>query len=112
MDYLEYAYLQTGQVTEAKAVLAEMKSLKPVSDLTLTGDYAIAAIPARSALELGNWDDAAALQVRSEGVPWAQAITRVAMGLGGARTKNLELATHAEESMASLSDKIARQNRE
>src|SRR5439155_9413680 len=51
MDYLEYAYLQTGQVTEAKAVLVEMKSLKPVSDLTLTGDYAVAAIPARSALE-------------------------------------------------------------
>ena len=30
MDYLQYAYLQTGQVTEAKAVLVEMKSLKPV----------------------------------------------------------------------------------
>ena len=89
-----------------------MKSLKPVSDLTLTGDYAIAAIPARSALELGNWDDAAALQVRSEGVPWAQAITWVAIGIGGARTKNLELATHAEESLASLRDTIAKQNNE
>ena len=84
MDYLEYAYLQTGQVTEAKAVLVEMKSLKPVSDLTLTGDYAAAAIPARSALELGNWGDAAGLQVRSQGVPWAQAITWVAIGIGGA----------------------------
>ncbi len=112
MDYLEYAYLQSGQVTEAKAVLAEMKSLKPVSDLTLTGDYAIAAIPARSALELGNWDDAAALQVRSEGVPWAQAITWVAIGIGGARTNNLELAAHAEESLASLRDTIAKQNNE
>jgi len=112
MDYLEYAYLQTGQVTEAKAVLVEMKSLKPVSDLTLTGDYAVAAIPARSALELGNWDDAAALQVRSQGVPWAQAITWVAIGIGGARTKNLELATHAEESLASLRDTIAKQNNE
>ncbi len=112
MDYLEYAYLQTGQVTEAKAVLVEMKSLKPVSDLTLTGDYAVAAIPARSALELGNWDDAAGLQVRSQGVPWAQAITWVAIGIGGARTKNLELATHAEESLASLRDTIAKQNNE
>src|SRR5206468_6541817 len=55
MDYLEYAYLQSGYVLQAKAVLAEMNSLKPMSNLTLTGDYALAAIPARDALELGNW---------------------------------------------------------
>jgi tetratricopeptide (TPR) repeat protein len=112
MDYLEYAYLQTGQVTQSKAVLAEMTSLKPRSDLTLTGDYAIAAIPARTALELGNWDDAARLEVRSEGVPWAQALTWTAIGIGGARTKHLDLATHAEESLASLRDAIAKQNNE
>jgi tetratricopeptide (TPR) repeat protein len=112
MDYLEYAYLQTGQVTQSKSVLAEMASLKPRSDLTLTGDYAIAAIPARTALELGNWDDARELHVRSEGVPWAQAITWTAIGIGSARTKHLDLATHAEESLASLRDAIAKQNNE
>ncbi len=112
MDYLEYAYLQSGQVTQAKAVLAEMNSLTPVSDLTLTGDYAVAAIPARSALELGNWEDATRLQVRSGGVPWAQAITWVAIGIGGARSEHLDLAAHAEESLASLRDAIAKQNDE
>jgi len=112
MDYLAYAYLQTGQVTQSKAVLAEVVSLKPRSDLTLTGDYAIAAIPARTALELGNWDDARELHVRSEGVPWAQAIAWTAVGIGGARTKHLDLATHAEESLASLRDTIAKQNNE
>jgi len=112
MDYLEYAYLQSGQVTQAKAVLAEMNSLKPMSDLTLTGDYAVAAIPARSALELGNWENATGLQVRSEGVPWAQAITWVAIGIGGARTQHLDSASHAEESLASLRDTIAKQNSE
>jgi tetratricopeptide (TPR) repeat protein len=112
MDYLEYAYLQTGQVKQAKAVLREMNSLKPLSGLTLTGDYALAAIPARSALELGNWEDAAGLQVREEGVPWAQAITWVALGIGGARTKHFDLAAHAEESLASLRDTIAKQHDE
>jgi tetratricopeptide (TPR) repeat protein len=112
MDYLEYAYLQTGQVTQSKSVLAEMASLKSRSDLTLTGDYAIAAIPARTALELGNWEDASGLHVRSEGVPWAQAITWTAVGIGGARTKHLDLATRAEESLASLWDAIAKQNNE
>ncbi len=38
MDYLEYAYLQSGQIKQAKAVLAEMNALPPVSGLTLTGD--------------------------------------------------------------------------
>jgi len=112
MDYLEYAYLQTGQVKQAKAVLREMNSLKPLSGLTLTGDYALAAIPARSALELGNWEDAAGLQVREEGVSWAQAITWVALGIGGARTKHFDLAAHAEESLASLRDTIAKQHDE
>jgi tetratricopeptide (TPR) repeat protein len=110
MDYLEYAYLQTGQVKQAKAVLDEMNSLKPIAGLTLTGDYALAAIPARSAIELGDWDGAMSLQVRSEGVPWAQAITWMAIGIGAARSGHLDSATHAEQSLASLRDSTARQN--
>jgi tetratricopeptide (TPR) repeat protein len=112
MDYLEYAYLQSGQVTHAKAVLVEMNSLQPISNLTLTGDYGLAAIPARDALELGNWDAATGLKVRNEGVPWAQAITWTAIGIGGARSTHLNLATHAEESLASLRDATAKQNNE
>ena len=56
MDYLEYAYLQSGRVSQAKAVLDEMNSLKPIPGLTLTGGYANAAIPARYALERGDWE--------------------------------------------------------
>ena len=56
MDYLEYAYLQSGRVNKAKAVWDEMQSLKPVPGLTLTGDYGLAAIPARYTIELGNWE--------------------------------------------------------
>jgi hypothetical protein len=54
MDYLEYAYLQRGQVNAAKAVLDAMKSLPMLQGtLTLTGDYATAAIPVRYTIELG-----------------------------------------------------------
>jgi tetratricopeptide (TPR) repeat protein len=112
MDYLEYAYLQTGRVKQAKAVLDEMNSLKPVAGLTLTGGYALAAIPARQALELGNWEVAGSLQVRPEIVPWAQAITWMAVGIGAARSNHLGVATHAEESLASLRESIAKQNNE
>ena len=110
MDYLEYAYLQSGRVKQAKAVLDEMNALPPVSGLTLTGDYALAAIPARAAIELGNWEQAGALKVREGTVLWAQAITWAAIGEGSARSGNLERAAQAEETLASLVATIAKQN--
>ncbi len=109
MDYLEYAYLQTGQVTQAKAVLDEMNSLAPVPGLTLPGNYASAAIPARYAVELGRWEDASRLGVDKTAAPWAQAITWLAIGVGSARTGNVERAAQAEQSLGKLRDTIAAQ---
>jgi len=108
MDYLVYAYLQRGQVKQAEAVLAEMNSLKPVPGLTLTGGYAIAAIPARCAIELGDWKQASELRVWSDSVPWAQAITWAAVGIGSARAGDLDRAAQAEKTLASLVDAIAK----
>ena len=105
LDYLEYAYLQSGQVAQAKSVLDQMTSLAPAQGLTLTGDYAIAAIPARHAVELGNWKEASALQVRTEAVPWAQAISWMAIGIGSARSGDLVKASQAEQNLALLRDK-------
>jgi tetratricopeptide (TPR) repeat protein len=110
MDYLEYAYLQSGQVSQAKTVLEGMNSLKPVASLTLTGDYALAAIPARLALELGEWEQASSLRAPRQGVPWAQAITWTAIGVGGARSKNVTRATEAENALASIRDAVAKQS--
>ena len=112
MDYLEYAYLQRGCVNDAKSVLDEMNSLPPLrgSNLTLTGDYAIAAIPARYTLELGKWDDAARLQAVTGSVPWAQAITWMAVGIGTARSNDLTRAAEAEHNLATLRDAAQPQN--
>jgi tetratricopeptide (TPR) repeat protein len=70
----------------------------------------LAAIPARYAVELGNWEQASRLQVRGEGVPWAQAITWAAIGVGSARSGNLDRAAQAEQTLASLRDAIAKQD--
>jgi tetratricopeptide (TPR) repeat protein len=110
MDYLEYAYLQSGRVKQAIAVLEEMNALPPVSELTLTGDYALAAIPARTAIELGNWEQAGALKVRDGAVPWAQAITWAAIGEGSARSGSLDRAAKAEEKLAALRLVASKQN--
>jgi tetratricopeptide (TPR) repeat protein len=110
MDYLEYAYLQSGRVSKAKEVIEEMNSLPAMRGLTLTGDYALAAIPARYAIELGNWEQASQLRPREDGVPWAEAITWAAIGIGSARSNNLERAGQAESKLGALRDAIAKQN--
>lgn len=107
MDYLEYAYLQQGRVKDARAVLDEMTSLPPVPGLTLSGDYAAAAIPSRYTTELGKWEEASRLQPRVDGVPWAQAITWMAVGLGAAHSKDLARASEAEKNLARLRDVTA-----
>ena len=110
LDYLEYAYLQSGRVQKARSVVEEMKSLPAVPGLTLTGNYAQAAIPARYVVELGNWEEASKLQPLETGVPWAQAISWAAIGIGSARSKNLERAHQAEQKLVELHDAAAKQN--
>ena len=104
MDYLEYAYLQRGRVRDARSVLDQMNALPPLAGLTLTGNYALAAIPARYDVELGKWEDAARLQPVAGSVPWAQAITWMAVGLGAARSNDRTRAAEAERNLASLRD--------
>jgi len=110
MDYLEYAYLQSGRVRQAMAVLDQMNGLAPVFGLTLTGDYALAAIPARAAIELGNWQQASELTPQKGLVPWAEAITWAAIGEGSARSGNLERAANAEQTLAALRDRTSKLN--
>ena len=110
LDYLEYAYLQSGQVKNAKSVLEEMNSLPSLPGITLTGNYAIAAIPARYSMELSEWNQASELQARGESTPWAQAITWMAIGVGSARLNNLERAAQAEKTLAGLRDATVKQN--
>jgi tetratricopeptide (TPR) repeat protein len=95
-------------VSDAKAVLSGMNALPPVSGLSLTGGYAAAAIPARFPVELGKWEEASALNVRKDGVPWAQAITWMAIGIGSARSGNTKRAAEAEQSLAQLRDAAAK----
>jgi len=111
MDYLEYAYLQSGRVQQARGVLDEMNALPAVSGLSLTGGYGQAAIPARYAIELKNWEQASQLRPHDGDVPWAEAITWTAIGIGSARSKHLERAGQAETKLAALRDVAAKQDK-
>jgi hypothetical protein len=91
MDYLEYSYLQTGQDGDAKRVLDQLMSYQKAIPSSLAAAYAIAAIPARYAVERQNWDEAAALQappLTSSGneYPWTAPMITYARALGAAHT--------------------------
>ena len=70
----------------------------------------MAAIPARSVLELGVWETASQIQPVKTGVPWAQAISWMAIGVGSARSKNQTRAAEAERMLASLREQAAKLN--
>lgn len=104
LDYMVYGYLQQGRDKKAQEVIDKMKAV-PGYTPTFATAYALAAIPARQALERGKWAEAAALPVRSpENFTWykypaAEAITHFAKGIGAARSGNTAVA---EEAIASL----------
>jgi len=88
MDYLLYAYLQSGREMEAEGIVAQAKNMS-VSDTdrldTVELAYALAEFPARCALELRHWPDAASLPLS----PHVNAITYWARAIGEARSGNI-----------------------
>jgi tetratricopeptide (TPR) repeat protein len=102
-DYLMYAYLQTGQDNAARALLATIPDMasrfdptKPASAAPPSAGYfAIAAMPARFALERGAWEEAARLEIKASPFPFADAITHFARAIGAARIGHTATALSA-----------------
>jgi tetratricopeptide (TPR) repeat protein len=106
MDYLVYAYLQLGQDAKAREVVDEMNSVAGVNPNFLPGPYALAASPARYAIERGDWNGAAELQLRPTPLANVEAITHFARAMGAARTGNPEAAKADIAKLAELRDKL------
>ncbi len=113
-DYLTYAYLQTGRDTLAKHLLDALPSIRSRFDPSAQGGaappsagfFALAAIPARYALERGDWAAAAAIETHPSPVPWADAISDFARGLGAARSSRLSVATDAAAHLQTLREAL------
>jgi len=96
MDYLAYAYLQQAQDEKARGLVDEIAGFVRATPETAGAAYALAAIPARYAVERRRWAEAAKLEVPS-GSPggklsWAEATTYYARALGCAHTGDIEEA--------------------
>ncbi|HEY7647403.1 MAG TPA: hypothetical protein VID04_00240 [Methylomirabilota bacterium] len=90
LDYVVYAYLQTGQDRQAQTVLEDLRAMPRAEPESFVAAYAYAAIPARVTLEQHRWGEAAALSPASKVFPWdrfawAEAITAFARAIGAAR---------------------------
>ena len=74
----------------------------------MAGAFALAAIPARYALEREAWAEAARLELRPSRFPQADAITWFARGLGAARTGDLQTARAAIDALQQLEAQLAK----
>ena len=112
LDYKVYAYLQTGRDAEAAEVVARSAELLEKVDVTAVGAtqagaFAIAAIPARYALERQAWTEAAALDVHpAEMTPHTQAMSHFARAIGAARSGLPAAAAADIEALATLRQQL------
>ncbi len=70
MDYLVYAYLQTGENDLAKKQWDYLKTMDSVFPVNFKVAYAFTAIPSRFLFENRKWEEAAHLQIHPESFPW------------------------------------------
>jgi hypothetical protein len=87
MDYLVYAYLQSGRDAEAAQVIQQLKTMPELNQGDYKAGYAATAMPVRYAVERKDWTAAAAIVPPPSTAP-AQviAIAVWARGIGLART--------------------------
>jgi tetratricopeptide (TPR) repeat protein len=113
MDYLTYAYLQLGQDRTARQMVEQARSATEFDQENVAAAYALAAIPARYALERRQWEEAASLELHPSKFHWERfphcvALNDFARGIGAARKGDLGAARAAlsriEERKKALAD--------
>jgi hypothetical protein len=118
-DYETYAYLQTGQDRAAAGIVESLPQITVRFDPKATvigaapssaGYFALAAIPARYALERGDWRAAAQLPVVESPFPYTTAITWFARGLGAARRRDGAGADAAANALKGIKERLAAAN--
>jgi len=118
-DYETYAYLQGGQNAAAARIVRQLPKIAsrfdPKAALVgagppAAGFFALAAIPARYALERRDWQSAEKLLARETPVPFADAITWFARGMGAARLGHAQSADEARAALQRIQQRLSAAN--
>ncbi|HEX6966423.1 MAG TPA: hypothetical protein VF166_11525 [Gemmatimonadaceae bacterium] len=114
LDYVEYALLQMRRLGEARAVLDSLPSLDARFDPSAVtgaapgsaGLFALAAIPARDALERRDWMAATRLMPRATSFRWTEAMTYFARALGASHTGDVPAARTSIDSLTAIERRL------
>src|SRR6266446_4831079 len=117
LDYQAYAYLQTAQDDAAQRLVESLPEIVSRFNPGMVisgaappsaGYFAIAAIPARYALERQDWKAAAMLEVRETPFPYAEAMTHFARGLAAAHLGDVAGARSSREALTNIHERLVK----
>ncbi len=97
MDYMVFGELQQARDSEAEKIVRETAGIQKVNVENFPAAYALAAIPARYAVERKDWKAAASLKLSPAGLAWdkfpqAESVLVFSRALGAARSGQPEQA--------------------
>jgi tetratricopeptide (TPR) repeat protein len=116
-DYEMYAYLQTGQDEAAGRMVNSLPEIASRFDSKTVlsgaggpaaGYFALAAIPARYALERRDWKQAEQLAPRETQFPYTDAMTWFAVGLGAARLGHAVSANETATALRLIQERLVK----
>lgn len=111
LDYLLYAYLQTGNTEKTNELYNYIAGIKNVWGNNASLAYPFAANPSRMVLENKNWALAAELEIPTvsfswEEYPWEKAILHFTRALGSAHLGDIKAAEKELVTLQSLHEKL------
>lgn len=108
LDYLLFAYLQTGQESKARQVATDLNAIEMPVEVGPPSAYHLAAADARWTLERRDWAAAAQIQPRQpaefpwENWPQFEALSHFAVAIGAARSGDAAKAAEASATLQRL----------
>jgi len=109
VDYLIYAYLQLAHDKKAQAVVDAAPGVPGNEQLRIT-PYALAAIPARFAIERSAWNEAVQLEIKETYFPYTAALTHFARALGASRSDDAHAAERDVLELAHIFEELKSTN--
>jgi len=107
MDYLVYAYLQSGRDQEAAQVIRQLKTMRNLDMGNFKSGYAATAMPIRYVVERHRWSDAEKIvNPPNSAQPQIVAIAVWARGLGFARNGHTLQAQKESETLRQIEERL------
>lgn len=105
MDYLVYAYLQSGRDNEVAKVIQQLKAMRNLRIEEFKSGYAATAMPIRYIVERRQWSDAETISAPPDDAPpQAQAIAVWARGIGFAHNGRALQAEKESETLGHINE--------